>query len=142
MNSSDEIAIDRLDIYDFLVISEAALETDLSVIRRTADLAMADSALAAPFGGFGDYIAYPDPADRAAVCCSRIVRNHPLIDGNKRVGYECMREMLERSGLPWPRPSEDAVEIADAVEGLAARTIGEEDFRAWVRRRVAEGQPS
>lgn len=47
--------------------------------------------------------------------------------------------MLERSGLPWPRPSEDVDEIASTIEGLAARTISEQDFVSWVRRRTAIG---
>jgi hypothetical protein len=47
-----------------------------------------------------------------------------------------MREMLEREGLPWPRPSEDAVEIADMVEGLAARTVSEREFVDWVKART------
>jgi hypothetical protein len=47
-----------------------------------------------------------------------------------------MREMLERSGLPWPRPSDDAVEIATMVERLAGRELSERDFVAWVRART------
>lgn len=101
----------------------------------------AESALAAPDATFGGIDFYPDPAERAAICCSRIIRNHPFPDGNKRVGYECMREMLERADLPWPRPSEDAVEIAETVEALAARAISEEEFVAWVRSRVALAEP-
>jgi death-on-curing protein len=131
-----ETYIDRLDIYDFLVIGEAVLGIQAEALQRSSRLDLAESALAAPFAGFGDYVAYPDPVDRAAICCSRIARNHPLIDGNKRVGYECMREMLDRSAITWPRPSEDAVSIALTVEGLAARTITEEEFRAWARQRV------
>ena len=47
-----------------------------------------------------------------------------------------MREMLERDGLPWPRPTEDAKEIADMVEGLAARTVSEAEFVGWVQART------
>ena len=47
-----------------------------------------------------------------------------------------MREMLERDGIPWPRPSEDAVEIATMVERLAGREVSEEDFVRWVRART------
>jgi death-on-curing protein len=95
-----------------------------------------ESALAAPFASFDGINFYGDPAERAAICCSRIIRNHPLPDGNKRLGYECMREMLERSGIPWPRPSKDVDEIASTIEGLAARTISEQDFVRWVKRRT------
>jgi death on curing protein len=94
------------------------------------------SAIAAPFATFGAIDRYPDPAERAAICCSRIIRNHPFPDGNKRVAYRCMREMIAREGLPWPRPGEDAVEIATMIERLAARDISERDFVLWVRARI------
>ncbi len=73
---------------------------------------------------------------RAAICCSRIVHHRPFPEGNMRVGYECMREMLEQSGIPWRRPSEDVEEIASMIEGLAARTISEQEFVTWVKRRT------
>jgi hypothetical protein len=44
------------------------------------------------------------------------------------------------SGLPWPRPREDAIEIAETVKALAARAMSEEEFVAWVRSRVALGE--
>jgi len=128
---------DRLDFADLLLIAEALLDEPAELLARIVLVPSAESALAAPFASFGGIDFYPDPAERAAICCSRIVRNHPLPDGNKRLGYECMREMLERSGLPWPRPSEDVDEIASTIEGLAARTISERDFVSWVRRRTA-----
>jgi death on curing protein len=96
----------------------------------------AESALAAPYANAYGIDFYPDPAERAAICCSRILRNHPFPDGNKRVAYECMREMLERDGLPWSRPSEDAEEIADVIEAVAAREMSEEDFVLWVQGRT------
>lgn len=126
----------QLELADLLVIAEAILEERAERLARIVLVSSAESALAAPFASFGGVDFYPDPAERAAICCSRIVRNHPFPDGNKRVGYECMREMLERDGLPWPRPSEDAEEIADMVEGLAGRTVSEVEFVSWVQART------
>lgn len=130
---------DELDFADFLFISEAVLHigTDgLLLVTRVAD---AESALAAPFAQFGGVYFYPDPVQRAAICCSRIIRSHPLPDGNKRVGYECMREMLERSGVAWPRPREDAEEIAFVVEGVASNAVTEGAFIEWAQRRIQLG---
>lgn len=125
----------RLTLADFLVISEAVLGVPAEELARTVLIPSAESALAAPFATFGGTDFYPDPTERAAICCSRIIRNHPLLDGNKRVGYECMREMLECDGIPWLRPSEDAVEIATMVERLAGREITEQEFVRWVKAR-------
>lgn len=125
---------------DLLLIAEAVLDSKVERLARVMLVSSADSALAAPFASFDGIDFYPDPAERAAICCSRIIRNHPFPDGNNRIAYECMREMLERAGLPWPRPREDAIEIAETIEELAAGTLGERDFVSWVQSRVALGQ--
>lgn len=131
---------ERLAIADFLLIAEAVLGISAERLAHAVRVPGVESALAAPFASFGGVDFYEDPVERAAICCSRIIRNHPLPDGNKRLGYECMREMLERSGIDWPRPSEDAEEIALKVDGLAAGTLSEQDFVSWARRRVASAK--
>jgi death-on-curing protein len=126
----------RLTLTDFLVISEMVLDLRAEELARKVLIPSAESALAAPFASFGGVDFYPDPAERAAICCSRILRNHPLPNGNNRVAYECMRELLEREGVAWPRPREDAVEIAAMVERLAGREVSEQEFVRWVRART------
>ncbi|HET7445548.1 MAG TPA: Fic family protein [Solirubrobacterales bacterium] len=125
----------RLELADLLLIAEAMLGTPAEQLARVILVGSAESALAAPFASFDGIDFYEDPAERAAICCSRIIRNHPFPDGNKRVGYECMREMLERDDVPWPRPG-DVDEIAGTIEALAAREISERDFVAWVKART------
>lgn len=119
-----------LTIADFLLIAEAVLEIDAENLKYATDLGAAESALAAPFAGFGESEFYPDRATKAAILCSRIVRNHPLPDGNKRVAYLAMREFLARNDVEWERPGVD--ETSEVVERLAAREISEEDFADWV----------
>lgn len=131
---------ERLGIADLLLIAEAVLGESAERLARIVLIAGAESALAAPFASFDGVDFFDEPVERAAICCSRIIRNHPFPDGNKRVGYECMREMLERGGFPWPRPAEDAEEIAETVEGLAGRTVSEREFVAWVKSRVELGR--
>jgi death-on-curing protein len=130
---------ERLGLGEFLLIAEAVLGTPAELLARTVLIPSAESALAAPFASFGGVDFYEDPVERAAICCSRIIRNHPFPDGNKRVGYECMREMLERSGVPWPRPSQDADEIAGTIERVAAREVSEREFVRWTKARTALG---
>lgn len=127
---------DQLQLADFLLIGEAILSIDASRLRIVAKLPAAESALAAPFASFDGNYFYPHPVQRAAICCSRVIRNHPLPDGNKRVGYECMREMLERSEIDWPRPTADAEEIAFVIDGLAASAVAEGDFISWAQART------
>jgi death-on-curing protein len=127
--------LDGLSIADFLLIAEAVLDIDADRLAHIADLGAADSALAAPFAGWGDADLYPAPAVKAAVLCSRLIRNHPLPDGNKRVAYLAMRELLARNGYEWIRPDDD--KTAEMVERLAASDVSEDDFAAWVADHVA-----
>ena len=126
----------RLEIAEFLLIAEAVLGVEAEQLGRVARLPAAEAALAAPFACIEGVPFHADPVEQAAICCSRLLRNAPLPDGNKRVAYECMREMLERGGVAWPRPREDAAEIAAKIEGLAARRVSEPDFVRWVKLRV------
>jgi death-on-curing protein len=126
----------RLEIAEFLLIAEAVLGVEAERLAREMRLSAAEAALAAPFASIDGVPFYADPVERAAICCSRVIRNNPLPDGNKRVGYECMREMLDRDGVAWPRPREDAEEIAGKIEGLAARRLSEPDFVRWVKLRA------
>ena len=118
--------IDELSVADFLLIAEAVLGIDAERVARSDDLGLAASALAAPFAGFGETEFYPEPAAKAAILASRILRYHPLPDGNKRVALIAMRELLAR---------ED--ETAEMIERLASREVSEEDFAAWVEAHIA-----
>jgi death-on-curing protein len=129
---------EQVDLAEFLVIAERILGADAKVLKAAARLDAAESALAAPFVGFGDTLFYPDPAQRAAIVCSRIIRNHPLPDGNKRTGYLCMLIQLERAGLTFTHPEGGQDETADVIEALAASELSEEEFVAWVRGRMQE----
>lgn len=50
------------------------------------DEGMLDSALANPFQSFGNEELYPGVQAKAAQLCFGIVKNHPMVDGNKRLG--------------------------------------------------------
>jgi len=123
---------EQINLAEFLLVAERVLGVDAEKLKSAAKLDSAESALAAPFIGFGEARFYPDPAQRAAVVCSRIIRNHPLPDGNKRTGYLCMLIQLDRAGLAFEHPSGGQDETADVIEALAAGELSEEKFVDWV----------
>lgn len=132
--------IQYLGLADFLLIAEAVLDVPAEVLVLTTDLALADSALNAPAANYGGLDAHPDFAEKAAVLCSRVCRNHPLVDGNKRVGYLAMREFVERNGYAWVAPPGDnpaGDETVKMMWDLASGRVSEAEFIAWVRLRVA-----
>ncbi|MFL5818596.1 MAG: Fic family protein [Conexibacter sp.] len=88
--------MEKLTIEDLLLIAEAVLGISAERLARAAQLGAAASALAAPFAADGDGDRHPELGTKAAILCSRLVRNHPLPDGNKRVALLAMLELVAR----------------------------------------------
>jgi death on curing protein len=73
------------------------------------------------------------PADLAALATAYaggFVRNHPFVDGNKRVALAAAVTFLRLNG--W-NLDVTQVQAYTAVLRLAARDISEEEFATWVR---------
>src|ERR1700675_2177002 len=98
-------------------------------------MGLAESALAVPAAGFGDTDAYPDFATKAAVLCWRLVKNHPLPDGNKRAAFLALIEFVQRNGGEWVRSSDDPDETDRVIRGVAAGAVSEDELREWVSAR-------
>jgi death on curing protein len=129
--------MERLGLADFLVLAEAVTGLAAAELGSAAHVvARAESALTAPFVEPGRVEAYRGLAMKAAVLCSRLLRNHPLPDGNKRVAYLCMIELIRRNGREW-RPVAPEMERAQMVERLAAREVSEAAFAAWLEKQIA-----
>lgn len=120
---------------DFVAASAIILDTTEETIRRLPRLHLVESALAAPFAGFGETDAYPDLVDKAAVLIERVVRNHPLPDGNKRAGLAITILFLERNERRWGEP--DTERDAGMVERIAAGTTAFDEIRMWISERTA-----
>ncbi len=131
------MSVDRITLADFLLIGEAVLGIDAERLAVVVKTGAAESALAAPFAGFGEFERYPAFADKAAVLCTRLVRNHPLPDGNKRSALVAIIEFIERNGREWLAAG-DVDDVASTIEGLAARDIDEDQFRTWVAERIGD----
>ena len=86
-----------LDLVDYLLIAERVLGVRAEVTARFDRIGLAESALAAPRGGFGGVEAYPEFATKAAVLCWHLVKNHPLPDGNKLCAFLATVEFVERN---------------------------------------------
>ncbi len=127
----------RIEIGDFLLIAElhcGIAAERLARIRHVVNLA--EACLAAPYAGFGDYLAFPSVHEKAAVYCSRIATYQPLPDGNKRTAYDVMREFLDRNDVPFRHPEDGLDGTAQAIEDLAAHALSEREFIAWVLART------
>ena len=126
----------RIGMGDLFLIAEAVLGEPAARLHREVSLWRVESALAAPFTKIGGVDLYPDPVGRAAICCSRLVRNAPFLRGNREIAYLCMQELLGRAGFSWSPSAEGAPEVDEAIRALEAGTLSEEEFvsrvRSWV----------
>jgi death on curing protein len=128
--------VHRLALEDLPVIAEPGLGLPQGTLLKIINKPLAESALAAPFVTFGDHVFYPDLPTRAAILASRLIRNHPLPDGNKRLALIAMIEFLRRNDEPWPSTIAPD-EIVDTFVRVASRELSEVDFIAWVKGKVA-----
>lgn len=71
-----------------------------------------------------------DIADLAASYAHGLAKNHPFVDGNKRVAFLAVGIFLKVNGFRLTATPADAIQ---AVLGLASGEISEEAFAAWVR---------
>jgi death-on-curing protein len=133
------VSVEYLDLADFLIIAEAVLQLPADEIAVSTNLSLVDSALHAPAASFAGEEFYPDLPTKAAVLCAHLAKNHPLLDGNKRVALLATIELCGRNGYRWtPPPDDDDGEVTaavildlaagpmdDAVVGALAQWIGD-----------------
>lgn len=102
---------------DLLAIAHATMGGE-ALIR---DEGLIDSAAARPQTTMFGADAYPDLHRKAAALMHSVLRNHPLIDGNKRLAWVAARVFLVLNGFDFT-PDEDR-----AVEFVLAAAAGESD---------------
>ncbi len=115
-------------------MAERLLGIDAERLKLVVNIPSAESALAAPFAGVADQMFYEHPVQRAAILASRIMRNHPLPDGNKRAALYLMDLYLEQNGYRFTASPE---QIDRMFRAVAARQHSEDYFIAWVCSRAS-----
>ena len=93
------------------------------------DIGMLDSALANPFQSFGNKELYPSVQAKAAQLCFGIVKNHPMIDGNKRLGTHVMLVFLALNGYELAYTQQ---ELSGAILDLASGKMDADDILQWI----------
>lgn len=88
-----------------------------------------DSALAAPFQTFSGQELYPTIQAKAARLGYGLIKNHAMIDGNKRLGTHAMLVFLAINGIEMDYLQEEAI---DFFLGIAAGTITFDELVEWI----------
>ena len=98
-------------------------------INGVRDEGLLDSALANPFQSFGGEELYPSIQAKAAHLCYGLVKNHSMIDGNKRIGAHVMLVFLALNGYELSYEQE---ELVDIILCLAAGEMSVENLLQWI----------
>lgn len=104
------------------------------------DLGLLESALAMPRAGSGGTYFHADLAEMAAAYLFHIVKNHPFVDGNKRVGAMAAFSFLVLNGQALPESVAGAFE--SLVLAVAAGTADKAAVAAFFRRHAKPRGPA
>ena len=85
------------------------------------DEGLLDSSLNAPFQAFGGNSASPSLQQKAARLCYGPVKNHPFVDGTKRIGAHVMLVLLAINNLELSYTQQ---ELADIILQVASGEKG------------------
>jgi len=94
------------------------------------ELALLESAVAAPQASFGGKSVYTDVAEVAAAYLFFLCRNHPFVDGNKRAALGSCIVFLRLNGV---EPQSDSPAWEDLTLDVAASRIDREQTTKRLR---------
>ncbi len=108
-----------------------ALAEDLGV-GPVRDIGLLDSAVHRPRASVFGRDAYPDIDTKAAVLLESLVRNHALVDGNKRLGWLAVAVFYGLNEITLDAVDEDAYHLVIAIaSGLATYQETASRLASW-----------
>lgn len=93
------------------------------------DDGLLDSALESPFQSFSGKELYPSIQTKAARLCYGLIRNHAMLDGNKRIGAHTMLVFLAVNGYELKYTQ---TELVDLILDVADGKKEYEDILSWI----------
>ena len=104
-------------------------------IHGVRDNNLLESALAAPYQSFSGVEFFPGVVDKAVRLGFGLIKNHPFIDGNKRIGTHAMLVLLHLNGI---RLEYEDDELIQTIQEVAAGVLTQESLHLWVSERIAK----
>ena len=93
------------------------------------DIGLLESALETPFQSYGGEELYPSIQAKASRLCYGLVKNHAMVDGNKRIGVHAMLVFLSVNGYELEYSQK---ELSDLILDVAADKKQYEDVLQWL----------
>jgi death on curing protein len=119
----------RFPSEDFVISEQQRIIDDVGGIHGIRDLHLLRSALGQPLQSFGEDL-YPDIISKAASLGYFLIRNHPFLDGNKRIGHEMMEWILIANEYAMEAPENEQESI---ILSVASGEMKLEELTEWLR---------
>ncbi len=97
------------------------------------DEGLLDSAINSPLQSFAGEDLYPTVLEKAARLGFGLIRNHPFIDGNKRIGTHAMLVFLAVNGITLSYEDDDLIRI---ILSVAAGELDDTGLLNWLQRHI------
>ena len=118
----------RLSKEQVLLLHTQLIE-EFGGIDGVRDYSLLDSALETPFQSFAGEELYPTIQAKAARLGYGLIKNHTMLDGNKRIGAHAMLVFLALNGIELKYTQK---ELYETVLSVAAGSMAYEDLLRWV----------
>lgn len=99
------------------------------------DEGLLESALEQPKATFDGSCLHDSLAKMAAAYGFHICKNHPFIDGNKRIALVAMDTFLQKNGYEISAPEKDVYEV---MMKLASGDITKAELTAWLETNISK----
>lgn len=117
------LSLDQIKRMHHTIIEET------SGLHGVRDENLLESALLSPFQTFGGEALYKSVEMKAARLCYALIRNHPFIDGNKRIGVLAMLTFLELNYVKLDYTDDDLIRIGLQI---AIGEMDAEELSNWI----------
>lgn len=104
-------------------------------IHGIRDERMLDSALANPLQTFAGLDLYPTCVDKAVQLCYGLIKNHPFLDGNKRIALHSMLILISINGLKFEFAYD---ELIDIIFKVADGSFNSSDLLQLLKEKIKE----
>lgn len=97
------------------------------------DDGLLDSALNTPFQSFGNTELYPSLLEKAARLGYGLIKNHPFVDGNKRIGTHAMLVFLAINNAELSYSDDELIHL---ILGIAAGEYDDKHLLNWLQQHL------
>lgn len=108
----------KLTVNDIMLLHEKIIDKT-GGIREIRDVGLLEMAVNSPYISFDGEDLYKTVEEKGQQLCNSLIRNHPFLDGNKRIGILAMLVFLELNGKRLNITNEEIISLGlNTAEGI------------------------